>query len=166
MLDRCQLVQDTLCVNRTKQHSNSSPQASSSGSSRHMQPSTPPTGPASAPYSKQQGAHMYLTNRSQLLFKAPAHGTSSSSNSAGASDTLQQQDRQQGWAGCVDLNPGFAFRPGACTCLSVRSLACSWHLLCLWASWAYNRMNCAASSCTSGLPASTVQGTLIMLLVH
>lgn len=140
MLQRFQLVDDTLHVNsRTKTQtvggSSSSPTASAR-SSRSLQPSTPPLRPASAPHRQQQSARLRLTARSRLLFEAPApachtpsstkskgsssaaRSSSGSGGSAGTAEISQQQDRQlAAYGGCIDLNPGFAFRPGMCVCV-------------------------------------------------
>jgi hypothetical protein len=139
MLQRCQLVEDTLRANsrttaQTGSGSSSSSPTASARSSRSLQPSTPPLRPASAPH--KQSASMRLTARSRLLFAAPASaspcptpssarskGSSSSAarsssggcGSTGTANISQQQDRQLAhYGGCIDLNPGFAFRPGTC----------------------------------------------------
>lgn len=157
MLQRCQILEDTLRVNsnrfkmQTVSGSSSSPTASAR-SSRSLQPSTPPLRPASAPQRQQQSPRLRLTARSRLLFEAPAlschtpSSTKSSSSaaqsssgsgggSAGTADIGQQQDRQLApYGGCIDLNPGFAFRPGiVCAgCLPVAMACCPtiWHTEC------------------------------------
>lgn len=123
MLNRCKLIQDTLHANRPTKHIGSSSQpicrgsggSGSNGSHRGLQPCTPPLRPASTPHRKQKADNMYLAGRSQLLFEAPGSACSTPCSSTSAADAVQQQDGQRGaWCGCVDLNPGFTFRPGKC----------------------------------------------------